>query len=136
MELKQWLTTLSAELETGDVMLDDDAIHTLLDLARDSAHEVERLIRLKIQTLIFFNRMKSERISPIDTNQRSIEQEGPTEEEKQRLYSLLREMEEFSKKPWFKTVTEGVLLGTTRLMQKGVGIIIRKQKDGDDLDHS
>ena len=35
MELKQWLTTLSAELETGDVMLDDDAIHTLLDLARD-----------------------------------------------------------------------------------------------------
>ena len=43
MELKQWLTTLSAELETGDVMLDDDAIHTLLDLARDSAHEVERL---------------------------------------------------------------------------------------------
>jgi Domain of unknown function (DUF6457) len=43
MELKQWLTTLSAELETSDVTLDDDAIHTLLDLARDSAHEVERL---------------------------------------------------------------------------------------------
>jgi hypothetical protein len=43
MELKQWLTALSAELETSDVMLDDDAIHTLLDLARDSAHEVERL---------------------------------------------------------------------------------------------
>jgi len=43
MELKQWLTTLSAELETSDVRLDDDAIHTLLDLARDSAHEVERL---------------------------------------------------------------------------------------------
>ena len=43
MELKQWLTTLSAELETSDVPLDDDAIHTLLDLARDSAHEVERL---------------------------------------------------------------------------------------------
>ena len=42
MELKQWLTTLSAELETSDVTLDDDAIHTLLDLARDSAHEVER----------------------------------------------------------------------------------------------
>ena len=43
MELKQWLTTLSAELETSDVPLDDHAIHTLLDLARDSAHEVERL---------------------------------------------------------------------------------------------
>jgi Domain of unknown function (DUF6457) len=43
MELKLWLTTLSAELETSDVTLDDDAIHTLLDLARDSAHEVERL---------------------------------------------------------------------------------------------
>ena len=43
MELKQWLTTLSAELEASDVPLDDDAIHTLLDLARDSAHEVERL---------------------------------------------------------------------------------------------
>jgi hypothetical protein len=43
MELKQWLTTLSAGLETSDVTLDDDAIHTLLDLARDSAHEVERL---------------------------------------------------------------------------------------------
>ena len=27
MELKQWLTTLSAELETGDVMLDDDAMY-------------------------------------------------------------------------------------------------------------
>ena len=40
MELKLWLTTLSAELETSDVTLDDDAIHTLLDLARDSAQEV------------------------------------------------------------------------------------------------
>jgi hypothetical protein len=43
MELKQWLTTLSAELETSDVPLDEDAVHTLLDLARDSAHEVERV---------------------------------------------------------------------------------------------
>ena len=43
MELKQWLTTLSAALETTDVTLDDDAVHTLLDLARDSAHEVERV---------------------------------------------------------------------------------------------
>lgn len=43
MELKQWLSTLSAELETSDVAMDDDAVGTLLDLARDSAHEVERI---------------------------------------------------------------------------------------------
>jgi len=43
MDLKQWLNILSAALETSDVTLDDDAVHTLLDLARDSAHEVERV---------------------------------------------------------------------------------------------
>jgi hypothetical protein len=43
MELKQWLTALSAELGTTDVTFDDDAVHTVLDLARDSAHEVERM---------------------------------------------------------------------------------------------
>ncbi len=43
MELKYWLTTLSAELGTSDVTMDDDAVTTLLDLARDSAHEVERV---------------------------------------------------------------------------------------------
>ncbi len=43
MDLKQWLTTLSAELKTTDVTMDDDAARTLLDLARDSAHEVERV---------------------------------------------------------------------------------------------
>jgi Domain of unknown function (DUF6457) len=43
MELKQWLTSLSAELETSDVAMDADAIRILLDLARDSAHEVERI---------------------------------------------------------------------------------------------
>jgi len=43
MELKQWLTTLSAGLQTTDVPLDEDAVHILLDLARDSAHEVERV---------------------------------------------------------------------------------------------
>jgi Domain of unknown function (DUF6457) len=43
MELKQWLTTLSAELGTNDVAIDDAAVTTLLDLARDSAHEVERV---------------------------------------------------------------------------------------------
>ena len=43
MELKQWLTTLAAELEMSDVTMDDDAVQILLDLARDSAHEVERV---------------------------------------------------------------------------------------------
>jgi hypothetical protein len=43
MELKQWLTNLSAELEVSDITLDEKAVHTLLDLARDSAHEVERV---------------------------------------------------------------------------------------------
>ena len=43
MDLKQWLTSLSAELKTTDVTMDDDAVQTLLDLARDSAHEVERV---------------------------------------------------------------------------------------------
>jgi hypothetical protein len=43
MELKQWLSTLSAELEVSDFGMDDDAVRTLLALARDSAHEVERI---------------------------------------------------------------------------------------------
>ena len=43
MELKHWLTILSAELETSDIAMDDDAVGTVLDLARDSAHEVERI---------------------------------------------------------------------------------------------
>ena len=43
MELKQWLTNLGAKLEISDITLDDEAVHTLLDLARDSAHEVERV---------------------------------------------------------------------------------------------
>jgi Domain of unknown function (DUF6457) len=43
MELKQWLTTLSGELKTSDVTMDDDAVRIVLDLARDSAHEVERV---------------------------------------------------------------------------------------------
>jgi hypothetical protein len=45
MELKQWLTTLSSELQTSDVTMDEDAVHILLDLARDSAHEIERVRR-------------------------------------------------------------------------------------------
>jgi Domain of unknown function (DUF6457) len=43
MELNQWLSTLSAGLEISDVRLDHDAVQTLLEVARDSAHEVERV---------------------------------------------------------------------------------------------
>jgi hypothetical protein len=43
MDLEEWLAALSAEIGTTDVALTDDSIQTLLDLARDSAHEVERL---------------------------------------------------------------------------------------------
>ncbi|HEY5820666.1 MAG TPA: DUF6457 domain-containing protein [Propionibacteriaceae bacterium] len=43
MNLEQWLTALSDELELGDVRLDETAVATLLDLARDCAHEVERV---------------------------------------------------------------------------------------------
>lgn len=42
-ELNTWLTTVSSELGITDVELSNNDIHTLLDLARDSAHEVERL---------------------------------------------------------------------------------------------
>lgn len=43
MELSSWLEAVSQELDITDVELDNNSIHTLLDLARDSAHEVERL---------------------------------------------------------------------------------------------
>ena len=42
-ELSSWLNTVSSELGISDVELDNNDIHTLLALARDSAHEVERL---------------------------------------------------------------------------------------------
>jgi len=43
MELSEWLAAVSRELGVDDVVLDQDAIRVLLDLARDSAHEVERV---------------------------------------------------------------------------------------------
>lgn len=42
-ELSNWLDAVAEELGTTDVELDNNSIHTLLDLARDSAHEVERM---------------------------------------------------------------------------------------------
>ena len=43
MELDDWLAAVAAELATTDITFDNDTKHTLLDLARDSAHEVERV---------------------------------------------------------------------------------------------
>lgn len=42
MELEEWLDALAAELELGDVTMDTDAMHTVLDLARDAAHQIDR----------------------------------------------------------------------------------------------
>lgn len=41
MDIDTWLARLSAELGI-DRALDGDAVRTLLDVARDAAHEVER----------------------------------------------------------------------------------------------
>lgn len=43
MDLETWLSAVSAEIGVEDHAFDNDTIHTLLDLARDSAHEVERI---------------------------------------------------------------------------------------------
>ena len=42
MNLEEWWTALSLELGVEDIHFNNDVIHTLLDLARDAAHEVER----------------------------------------------------------------------------------------------
>lgn len=43
MDLTQWLTRLGTELDLGGVTIDDETQRILLDLARDCAHEVERV---------------------------------------------------------------------------------------------
>jgi hypothetical protein len=43
MDLDEWLAAVSAEIGTTDVALTSDNVHILLDIARDSAHQVERL---------------------------------------------------------------------------------------------
>lgn len=43
MDIDTWLERLSAELDISDLEFDDNSMHTLLDLARDAAHEVERM---------------------------------------------------------------------------------------------
>ena len=42
MDLDEWLAALAAELGVEDFTFDNDAIHTLLDFARDAAHEIAR----------------------------------------------------------------------------------------------
>lgn len=43
MDLNQWLTRMAAELDVTDVAVDETTRQILLDLARDCAHEVERV---------------------------------------------------------------------------------------------
>jgi hypothetical protein len=43
MDLPTWLRVVADRLEVGDARLDDEGVQILLDLARDSAHEVERV---------------------------------------------------------------------------------------------
>jgi hypothetical protein len=43
MDLDTWLATCATELEIDDLRFTGETIHTLLDLARDSAHNVTRV---------------------------------------------------------------------------------------------
>jgi hypothetical protein len=43
MNLQEWLSAVSDELGLADVEITDDLVTTLLDVARDAAHEVERV---------------------------------------------------------------------------------------------
>lgn len=40
--LEQWLRALADGLDISDVPLDAETLHTVLDLARDAAHQVDR----------------------------------------------------------------------------------------------
>lgn len=43
MELQSWLTAVAEELGVSDIALDDVSVATLLALAGDAAHGVERI---------------------------------------------------------------------------------------------
>ena len=43
MDLDTWLATCATELEIEDFRWTNETMHTLLDLARDSAHHVARV---------------------------------------------------------------------------------------------
>jgi hypothetical protein len=42
MEIDAWMRSLAAELGLSDISLDDDVLRTVLDLARDAAHQIDR----------------------------------------------------------------------------------------------
>lgn len=41
-DLQAWMETLSKALNIGDVQIDEDVLHIILDLARDAAHQIDR----------------------------------------------------------------------------------------------
>ena len=43
MDLTTWLAAVADELGLADQALDEETVRILLDLARDAAHEVERV---------------------------------------------------------------------------------------------
>ena len=43
MDLDTWLASCATELEIDDLRITSDTMHTVLDLARDSAHHVTRV---------------------------------------------------------------------------------------------
>jgi hypothetical protein len=43
VDLNNWLLRLAAEIDTDDLELDPKQIQALLDVARDCAHEVEKV---------------------------------------------------------------------------------------------
>ena len=43
MDLTTWLAAVADELGLADQSLDEETVRILLDLARDAAHEVERV---------------------------------------------------------------------------------------------
>jgi hypothetical protein len=52
MDIEAWLERLSAELEVADIRLDDNDVRTLLDLARDAAHQVGERIAAPLTTYL------------------------------------------------------------------------------------
>lgn len=41
-DLEQWMRALADGLDISDVDLDTETLHTVLDLARDAAHQIDR----------------------------------------------------------------------------------------------
>lgn len=41
-DLRAWMDTLTEALGLGDVVIDEETLHIILDLARDAAHQIDR----------------------------------------------------------------------------------------------